>query len=207
MSIDDLSDTILAKSDQLNADDLIGASKTIIVSGVARYQENGASCFSINYEGDCGRPFKPCKTVRRVILHAWGKDGSKWVGKSMTLYCDPTAKWGGKEVGGVRISHMSDIESRIILNLSTAKGVKKKITIEILHPQQKATWDDEKLNKQLVNAEKAILAGSTTNEQVITKLEKAGLLTDIQKQRIRDIKQPEPVSSSEINISDDDFNE
>lgn len=207
MNISDLSDTILAKSDQLNADDLIGASKTIIVSGITRYQENGVNCFTVNYEGDCGRPFKPCKTVRLIIIAAWGKDGSKFAGKSMTLYCDPTVKWGGKEVGGIRISHISDIQTRMVLNISTAKGVKKKFTIEILQPTQKETWSDEKLNKQLINAEKAILTGSTTNEQVITKLEKAGLLTDTQKQRIRDIKIPEPVDGAEINISDGDFDE
>jgi len=139
MSINDLSDTIIAKSDQLNADDLIGATKTIVVSGVKRYSENGSNAFSINYEGDCGRPFKPCKTMRKVILLAWGADGSKWIGRSMTLYNDPKVVYAGKEVGGVRISHISDITKNIVVMLTATRGKKKEHIIKTTEPQEKPT--------------------------------------------------------------------
>lgn len=207
MSISDLSNTIIAKSDQLNADDLIGASKTITITNVKRYQENGNDAFSIHYDGDCGRPYKPSKGMRRVMLFAWGRDGSKWIGRSMTLYNEPTVKWAGKEAGGIRISHMSDLEKHPInLKIAVARNIKHEFKIELLQAKQKAYWDNDRLTKQLVNATKAIIAGSTTNEQVITKLEQAGLLTDEQKAQIREIgKQPEPSVSEPPTISDDDF--
>jgi hypothetical protein len=56
---------------------------------------------SIHYEGGEGRPFKPCKTVRRIMVGVWGKDASKYVGRSMTLYRDPSVAFGGMQVGGI----------------------------------------------------------------------------------------------------------
>jgi hypothetical protein len=35
-----------------------------------------------------GRPFKPSKTVRRIMVAAWGPDASTYAGKRMTLYRD-----------------------------------------------------------------------------------------------------------------------
>lgn len=204
MSITDLSDTIIAKSDQLNADDLIGASKTITVSNISRYQENGANCFAVNYEGDCGRPFKPCLTMRKIILFAWGEDGTKWTGRQMTLYCDPSVKWAGKEVGGVRISHMSDIQKPINVKVNLTRGKKQEIKVAILERVSKGAWDDSKLNKQIDNATKALQAGTVTHEQVINKLEAVGLLSDEQKERIRAIEVAQAIDS-DLTMDDSDF--
>ena len=205
MSIQDLSDTIIAKSDQLNADDLIGASKTITLTNITRYQEAGVNCFSINYEGDCGRPFKPCKSMRRVILFAWGANGSEWIGRSMTLYCDPDVKYGGKAVGGVRISHMSNIEKRIKINITQTRHVKKEMVIDVLQAKQRPTWPDDKLAAQIAKATSALQNGTVTHEQVITKLEVNAMLTDEQKQLVRNIEIDK--NPGELSISDDDFNE
>ena len=199
MSINDLSDTIEAKSDQLNADDLAGSTKTIKVTGVVRYSDKGIPAFHIDYEGGAGRPFKPCKSVRRVIMFAWGKDGSQWIGRSMTLYCDPTVIYAGKEVGGIRVSHMSDIEKRISIKLTEKRGSKKEVFIDILEPTEKPTWPDDAFAKRLADAKTVILDGKQTNEQIITKMEVKATLTDDQKQQIRDI------GSDELVINEDDF--
>lgn len=119
----DISDTIVAKSDQLNADDLIGGPITVKISGVNKI--SGDQPIVIKYEGDNGRPFKPCKTVRRILVAAWGKDASQWGGRLMTLYCDQSVKWGGQPVGGIRISHLSHIDKELSLSLSETKGKKK----------------------------------------------------------------------------------
>jgi hypothetical protein len=83
----------------------------------------------VNYEGDNGRPFKPCKSMRRVMLFAWGEDGTKWPGKSMTLYNDPKVKFGGEFTGGIRISHISGITGPLELKLTATKGKRALHTI------------------------------------------------------------------------------
>jgi hypothetical protein len=119
----DVSDTIVAKSDQLNADDLIGGPITIRITDVNK--PGGDQPITIKYEGDNGRPFKPCKTVRRILVKAWGKDASAWKGRLMTLYNDPSVKWAGKEVGGLRVSHLSNISSDMEISLTETRGSKK----------------------------------------------------------------------------------
>lgn len=175
--ITNLSDTILAKSDRLNAEDLISSTITITVSQVTRYVNNGDNAFYLNYHNDNGRPFYPCKTMRKVIMAGWGEDGSVYIGRSMVLFCDPTAKWSGKEVGGVRISHLSHIEKRLILNLSETRGKKKQHTINIL---QENFYPDEVFNKNFDAMADSISSGKMTVAQVITRLSAKGTLTDNQ---------------------------
>lgn len=128
--VSNLKDTIVPKSDQLNADQLMSGPMTITVTGVSRCA--GDQPVAINYKNDEGRPFKPCKTCRKVLIFAWGDDGREWVGKSMTLFCDPEVKFGGVKVGGIRISHLSDIERDLGLSLNTTKGKKGEFVIKKL---------------------------------------------------------------------------
>lgn len=126
----DMSQTILAKSDQLNADDLIGRSLTIRVSGVSLLA--GEQPVGISYEGDDGKPYKPCKSMRRVLVGVWGSDGNAYVGRSMTLFRDDKVQFGGAEVGGIRISHMSHIERPVTMSLTATKKSKKPFTVQPL---------------------------------------------------------------------------
>lgn len=110
----DMSAFIEPKSDQLNADDLIAGPRTIRISRVSANEGSPEQPISINFEGDDGKPYKPCKSMRRVMVHLWGSDASKYVGRAMQLYRDPKVQFGGMQVGGIRISHMTDIpEDRI----------------------------------------------------------------------------------------------
>ena len=132
--VTDLRSTIIPKSDQLNADQLVGGPMTIKVTDV-RTGSTDEQPIIVHYEGDAGRPFKPCKTMRRVLIYAWGADGREWVGRSMTVYNDPRVRFGGDEVGGIRISAMSDIERNIEIRLSASKGKKALHSIARLEPQ------------------------------------------------------------------------
>lgn len=123
----DMSRYVEAKSDQLNADDLIGAPRTITITRVTG--SDGDQPVSIHYEGDRGRPFKPCKTMRRVLLGVWGRNAADYVGRSMTLYRDDAVTFGGLNVGGIRISHMSHIDKKTVVVVMKTKG--KKAGIEI----------------------------------------------------------------------------
>lgn len=185
--ISNLSDTILAKSERLNAEDLIGSTITITVTQVNRYIANGENAFYLNYYNDNGRPFYPCKTMRKVIMVAWGEDGNNYIGRSMVLFCEPTVKWGGNAVGGVRISHLSHIEKRLILNLSETRGKKKQHTVNIL---QANYFPEETFNAYFESMKAAIESGKATVSQVITRCSQTGTLTDSQMQRLNALSSP-----------------
>jgi hypothetical protein len=134
----DLSLTIAPKSDQLNADDLISGSRTITITKVSG-TGNGDQPIAVNFEGDNGKPYKPCKSMRRVLVQVWGKDGNTYPGKSMTIYRDPKVVFGGIETGGIRISHMSDIAKDVTMALTATRANRKPFTVKPLKidpPQQ-----------------------------------------------------------------------
>jgi hypothetical protein len=124
----DLRTTIIPKSDQLNADDFIGNIKTITVRAVEKTQ-TAEQPVNIYYDGDNGKPYKPCKSMRRVLVHNWGADGALYVGRSMTLYRDDKVRFGGLDVGGIRISHMSHINEPVTMALTATKQSRKPYTV------------------------------------------------------------------------------
>lgn len=123
--------TIVPKSDQLNADDLIGRDLTIKITSVD-IKGGQEQPVSIYFDGDNGKPYKACKSMCRVMVSAWGPDSKKYVGRSMTLYRDAKVKWGGMEVGGIRISHMSDIPEDLTMALTATRGSRKAFTVKPL---------------------------------------------------------------------------
>lgn len=122
------------KSDQLNADDLIGGARTITITGVrANPGRNIEQPVAISYQGDDGKPYYPCKSMRRVMVHVWGADAKNYVGRSMTLYCDPNVQFGGMKVGGIRISHMSHMDKTVVLALTATRSKRAPFTVHPLH--------------------------------------------------------------------------
>ncbi|UYW34434.1 hypothetical protein [Methylorubrum extorquens] len=136
----DLSQTIAPKSDQLNADDLIGGPRTIRVTGVSKMREPDQP-IAINFEGDGGKPYKPGKSMRRVLVRVWGNDGTAYVGRRMTLYRDDAVQFGGVAVGGIRISHMSDITSAVTMALTVTRANRKPFTVKPLPAEQRRDSD------------------------------------------------------------------
>lgn len=159
----DLSKTIEPKSDQLNAEDFIGKEPRTItitkVSGNADTQQP----VSINFEGDNGKPYKPGKTCRRILVLIWGADGAKYVGRQLTLYRDPTVKFSGMDVGGIRISHASHIDSDMSMVLSASKSSKKTYTVK---PITKVKPELTPTYKGWEGAKKAVTEGTYTVEQL-----------------------------------------
>lgn len=129
--MNDMASAITPKSDQLNSDDLIAGPLTITITEV-KIRGGQEQPVSIHYEGDNGKPYKSCKSMNRVLVTAWGADAKKYVGRSMTLYRDPTVKWAGMEVGGIRISHMSDIPETLTMALTATKGSRRPFTVRPL---------------------------------------------------------------------------
>jgi len=154
----DLSDTIIAKSDQLNADDLLSGAITIKITAIKKV--SGDQPVAICYEGDNGKPWKPCKSMMRVLVTIWGADGKTYVGRSLTLYRDPKVKWGGMEVGGIRISHMSHINADFTTALTVTKGNKKPFVVKplIISASQAPAITEEELT--ILKAEGCELAST-----------------------------------------------
>lgn len=131
----DMSRFIEAKSDQLNSDDLLGAPRTVTITRVKGC--DGDQPIAIHFEDDNGKPFKPCKTIRRVLVAVWGRYANDYGGRSMTLYRDDTVQFGGLQVGGIRISHMSHLDKETIIVVAKSKGKKAGMKILPLVQQQR----------------------------------------------------------------------
>lgn len=140
----DLSLTIAPKSDQLNADDLIPGPMTITISRVSACPNSAEQPIAMSFDGDGGKPYKPCKSMRRVLVQIWGKDGNGYTGRSMTIYRDPKVQFGGLEVGGIRISHMSHIDKPVTMALTATRANRKPYTVKPLtlekRQQTAAEW-------------------------------------------------------------------
>lgn len=131
----DVTQAIAPRSDQLNAEDFLPA------------DERGARTFTISdvragtteqpirvhlLEGPEGRPWSPAKTMSKLMRIAWGKESDNWIGKRVTLYCDPDIMFGPMKMGGIRISHMSGIgRTPMTANLATTRGKRAPWTV---HP-------------------------------------------------------------------------
>jgi hypothetical protein len=129
--MNDMSAVIAPKSDQMNADDLIAGPRTIIITGVD-IRPGTEQPVSVHFEDDGGKPYKPCKSMMRVMVHAWGPDAGKYPGHGMTLYRDEGVTWAGMKVGGIRISHMTGIQREMAMALTATKGNKKMFTVRPL---------------------------------------------------------------------------
>ena len=126
----DMTSTIQPRSDQLNADDLLTGPMTVTITEVT--QGNAEQPVNVNTVETPGRPYKPSKSMRRVMVAAWGKDASAYAGRRLTLYCNPEIKFGGNKVGGIEISHMSDIDADLKVSLTATRGKKKLHTVKPL---------------------------------------------------------------------------
>lgn len=123
------------KSDQLNADDLIAGPITVRIRRVV-VLGSGEQRISVFYDGDNDKPYKPGKSMGRVIAEVWGIDPAKYIGKHMTLYRDPHVKMKGEVVGGIRISHIEGIDEEREIALTEKRGSKKPFTVKPLVPME-----------------------------------------------------------------------
>lgn len=121
--MNDMTPIIAPKSNQLTSDDLLAGDRTITISDVAINPGTEQPC-QINYNGDQGKPWYPCKTMARVLVKAWGPDAKQYIGKSVQLYRDPSVTWGGMAVGGIRIRALSHIDAAFDMALTATRGKK-----------------------------------------------------------------------------------
>jgi hypothetical protein len=128
----DLTDTIVPKSDQLNSDDLRSGPRTFTIAEVRKNNSDEQPVSIVLREFPPDRPWKPSKSMRRVLVEVWGRDASTYAGKRLTLYRDDKIRFGGQEVGGIRISHMSGLKKPKPMALHVTRGKYESIAIQPL---------------------------------------------------------------------------
>lgn len=128
-----LAEALAPRSDQLNADDLIPGPRVLKITSGRITKDGREVKVVLNFEGDNGKPWKPCKTMGRAMVMAWSiTEPEQFAGKSVRVYRDPEVKFGDQgAVGGIRISHMSDISKPVSIKLTVSQGKKGLFTF---HP-------------------------------------------------------------------------
>lgn len=168
----DVTPTLEPKSDQLNADDFVASPATVTITGVSK----GTNDQPLNVHlAEFPRPWKPAKSVRRILAAAWGTHTSGWIGQRATLYRDPHVLWAGEEVGGIRVSALSGIDKPLKVALTVKRGKKAPFTVQPLRDapkppsqqqiaactdveQLKAWWHiSDQQTRQVINARAAEL--------------------------------------------------
>ena len=135
----DITSTLAPKSDQLDAVDLLSGPQTFTIDKVGK---NASPDQPVNVHlVEFPRVWRPGKSMRRVLAACWGADASQWTGRRVTLYCDTRVKFGGEEVGGTRISHLSHIDKAMKVPLIVTRGKSQVYTVQPLveKPAPKAT--------------------------------------------------------------------
>ena len=210
--------TTMAKSDQINAADLLGGP---LVCQITDIQMTGAADQPISIFVDSHpQPWKPSKTSRRVLAACWSDvEPSEWVGRYVVLYNDATVMWAGKAEGGIRTSHMSHIDGKKTIMTNATRGKKAAQTVEPYYPAdvqapaaQPVFWPDESFAKRLAAAQPKIDSGELTAEAFISTLEKKAPMTAGQKARVKPTSAPvidddEPPQYDGDNVFDDDMPE
>jgi len=125
----DLTQSIEARSDQVNADDLAGGPITYTIREVINGKAESPFDFMLV---ETERAYRPSKTMRRLIVAAWGSDSAAYAGRRLTLYREPSIMFGGVKVGGIRVSHMSHIPGRITEKFQTTRGKRETFTVDPL---------------------------------------------------------------------------
>ena len=131
-----ITSTTAPASQQLNADDLIGGPRTIRITTVTAGTPDQP--VNVGFDGDSGRPWKPGKSMRRVLLALYGAESSAYIGKRVTLFNDPEITFGPDKTGGIRVSHASGIESAMTIALTVKRGKRKPFVVQPLPDYQPA---------------------------------------------------------------------
>lgn len=172
----DIRTTLEAKSDQLNATDIMGFDLVIRVRSVS-VGGSKEQPISVYFEGDNNRPWKPSKGMRRVLAAGWGFETDNWIGKSVKLHFDPSVKYAGKEVGGIRIKAMSDIDQRGMVVVETINRQQRlPVHVSFLDTFVQP-YPAEQFAKALPKMQQLMQSGEMSLQQIIAKCQQTGQLS------------------------------
>jgi len=125
-----MTQSITPKSDQWNADDLVSRTVTVTIESVTK--GSAEQPVDVRLTETPGKAYRPSKSMRRVMVEAWGIESSAYTGHQLTLFRNPKIRFGGMVVGGIEISHMSHIDRPLTIALTRSKGKREAFTVQPL---------------------------------------------------------------------------
>ena len=126
----DISATLAPDSDQLDAIDLATSGPRVFtIKGVRG--GNDEQPVQVDLE-EFPRPWRPGKSMRRVLAACWGVKATEWIGRRVELYCDPDVSFGKEKVGGTRVRALSHIGKRQSVPLLVSRGKSAIYTVDPL---------------------------------------------------------------------------
>jgi hypothetical protein len=175
----DIRATLEAKSDQLNATDIMGIDLVIRIRAVTS-SGSKEQPVAVYFDGDNNRPWKPSKGMRRVLAAGWGWESDDWIGKCVKLHFDNSVKYAGKEVGGIRVKAMSHIDQRGIV-IVEAINRQQRIPLHIAFLDTSLPpYPADKFAAALPTMTGYMQTGKMTLQQVVAKCQETGQLTQEQ---------------------------
>lgn len=136
----DLSESFAPNSEQLTYAEIGDRIVTVTVEKVTPRSDKPKDP-AIHFVEFPGKPLLPGVNVGSVLRRAWGTNGREWVGRRMKLYGDPDVYFGKEKLGGVRVSHVSDISGPVSVP-RRGKGAHGVITVHPLKDEAPATRPD-----------------------------------------------------------------
>lgn len=194
----DVTQAMQAKSDQLNAVDIMGADRVIRIRDV-QVRQSGEQLVSIYFDGDNNKPWKPSKGMIRILSAGWGNDADVWIGKYVQIYCDASVVYAGKEVGGIRIRAMSDIPQAGIKAIIAISKQKREPYIVKHLSSQRAEYPADKFNKALPAMAAKMQSGEMSLQQIVAQCQKTGDLTADQLSKL-EASAPKEVEEGDVEI-------
>ena len=134
----DISQALVAKSDQLNASDLTGSPIVATIKDVRK--GDPVKPVIVDLEGMDGRPWKPSKGMLRVVAHAWGTESNKWIGRLVKLANNPEVIYAGEKVGGVEVVAMSHINEPFTIPVRISQKKVKQHHVDVLAEPVTEPW-------------------------------------------------------------------
>ncbi|MDT0211212.1 hypothetical protein [Curtobacterium sp. BRD11] len=119
-----------SNSQQINADDILGAPVTVTITGAVEGTAEQPVLVSVAEVQ--GKTYRPSLTMRKVLGAVWGDETDVWIGRRLTLYRNPDIRFGGQVVGGLEISHMSGIDRPVEVSVLEKRGKRKTFTVQPL---------------------------------------------------------------------------
>jgi hypothetical protein len=130
----DLTPHTQADSDCIVAADLATGPKTILITNVTVISKDKKG-IEIHYEGMGGKPYRPCKSMLRLLCELWEtKNGEEFIGRGITLYREPNCLYQGQLTPGIRICAMSHILKSVTVLVTEKRGKANKYEIAPLTP-------------------------------------------------------------------------
>lgn len=194
----DVSFAMQAKSDQLNAVDILGADRIIRVRDVRVVKSEQP--VSVYFDGDNNRPWKPSKGMIRILGAAWGTDSTAWIGRSALIYCEPSVKYAGQEVGGIRIRALSDIPAAgLRATIAISKQKREPYPVQFLNTER-PSYPADKFAAALPKMVSMMQSGEMSLQSIIAQCQKTG---DLTAEQLGQLEQAAPIEVTDEEQSEE----